>query len=167
MHTITGVAPQHIVIGMPQAIIWFIVSQHMASMSMLIMPIGIRVQTMPLAVISQVMRGIIGMPQQLIIGAPAHIMPTGVPQAIMRFIMAQRSRIMSMVVPSPGIMVQTMPASVMAQVMRHIIGIMVAMGMLGMFIMGRVFIGICIAVFMGVLEFECGLRRCREVFAAA
>lgn len=67
MHTMQGVLPHIIVIGMPQAIIRFMVSQHIFSMSMLIMPVGIIVQVMAVAVISQVIFGIIGMPQQLII----------------------------------------------------------------------------------------------------
>jgi hypothetical protein len=68
MQTMHGVLPHIMVIGMPQAIMRFIVSQHILSMSMLIMPIGIIMQTMPVAVISQVIFGIIAMPQQLIIG---------------------------------------------------------------------------------------------------
>jgi len=70
MHTMQGVLPHIIVIGMPQAIMRFMVSQHILSMSMLIMPIGIIMQLMPVAVISQVIFGIIAMPQQLIIGMP-------------------------------------------------------------------------------------------------
>jgi hypothetical protein len=56
------------VIGMPQAIMRFIISQHIFSISMLIMPPGIIMQVMPAAVISQVIFGIMAMPQQLIIG---------------------------------------------------------------------------------------------------
>ena len=70
MHTMQGVLPHIMVIGMPQAIMRSMVSQHILSMSMLIMPIGIIVQVMPVAVISQVIFGIIAMPQQLIIGMP-------------------------------------------------------------------------------------------------
>ena len=68
MHTMQGVLPHIIVIGMPQAIMRFMVSQHILSMSMLIVPMGIIMQVMPVAVISQVILGIIAMPQQLIIG---------------------------------------------------------------------------------------------------
>ena len=68
MQTMHGVLPHIMVIGMPQAIMRFIVSQHIFSMSMLIAPIGIIMQLMPVAVISQVIFGIIAMPQQLIIG---------------------------------------------------------------------------------------------------
>lgn len=70
MHTMHGVLPHIIVIGMPQAIMRFMVSQHILSMSMLIMPMGIIMQLMPVAVISQVIFGIMAMPQQLIIGMP-------------------------------------------------------------------------------------------------
>ncbi len=68
MQTMHGVLPHIMVIGMPQAIMLFIVSQHILSISMLIMPVGIIMQVMPDAVISQVIVGIIAMPQQLIIG---------------------------------------------------------------------------------------------------
>ena len=68
MQTMHGVLPHIMVIGIPQAIIRFIVSQHIFSISMLIMPVGIIVQVMPVAVISQTIVGIIAMPQQLIIG---------------------------------------------------------------------------------------------------
>jgi hypothetical protein len=68
MQTMQGVSPHVMVMGMPQAIMRFIVSQHILSMSMLITPVGIIVQLMPVDVISQVILGIIAMPQQLIIG---------------------------------------------------------------------------------------------------
>jgi hypothetical protein len=68
MQTMHGVLPHIMVIGMPHAIMRFIVSQHIFSISMLIMPLGIIMQVMPLAVISQVIFGIIAIPQQLIIG---------------------------------------------------------------------------------------------------
>jgi hypothetical protein len=68
MHTMHGVLPHIRVIGMPQAIMRFIDSQHISSISMLIMPVGIIMQVMPVAVISQVIFGIMAMPQQLIIG---------------------------------------------------------------------------------------------------
>jgi hypothetical protein len=116
MHTMQGVLPHIMVIGMPQAIMRFIVSQHIFSMSMLIMPVGIIMQLMPVALISQVILGIIGMPQQLIIGIPAHIMPTGQPQAIISVSIAHMLFIMSMLVPSAGIIMHFMPLSVMVQV---------------------------------------------------
>ncbi len=70
MHTMQVVVPHITVIGMPQAIILFMLSQHILSMSMLIMPVGIIMQVMPVAVISQVIFGIMAMPQQLIMGMP-------------------------------------------------------------------------------------------------
>ena len=117
MQTMHGVLPHIMVIGIPQAIMRFIVSQHILSMSMLIMPIGIIVQTMPVAVISQVIFGIIDMPQQLIIGMPAHIIPTGVPQAIISVSMEHMLFIISIVVPSAGIIMHFMPLSDIEQVM--------------------------------------------------
>jgi len=116
MQTMQGVLPHIIVIGIPHAIIRFIVSQHIFSISMLIMPVGIIMQSMPLALMAQVIFGIIGMPQQLIIGMPEHIMPTGVPHAIMSIIIVQRLFIISMLVPSAGIIEHFMPWSVIEQV---------------------------------------------------
>lgn len=77
----------------------------------------------------QVIFGIMAMPQQLIIGMPEHIMPTGVPQAIMSVSIVHMLFIMSIEAPSPGIIVHFMPWAVIAQVIWHIIGIMDAMGM--------------------------------------
>ena len=104
-----GVEPHIMVIGIPQAIIRFIVSQHILSISMLIMPVGIIMHSMPWAVIVQVIFGIIAMPQQLIIGMPKHIMPVGVPQAIMSVSIVHMLFIMSIDAPSPGIIVHFMP----------------------------------------------------------
>lgn len=104
-----GVEPHIMVIGIPQAIIRFIVSQHILSISMLIMPVGIIMHSMPWAVIVQVIFGIIAMPQQLIIGMPEHIMPVGVPQAIMSVSIVHMLFIMSIDAPSPGIIVHFMP----------------------------------------------------------
>ena len=57
MHTMQGMPPHVIVIGMPHAIMRFIVEQHILSISRLIMPVGI-----------------ISMPRQLIISMSiAHI----------------------------------------------------------------------------------------------
>ncbi len=47
MQTMHGIEPHIMVIGIPQAIIRFIVSQHIFSISMLIMPVGIIMQSMP------------------------------------------------------------------------------------------------------------------------
>jgi hypothetical protein len=115
MHTIIGIVPHIMVIGMPQAIMLFIMSQQHFSMSMFIMPIGIIMHIMPLSVISQCMRGIIAMPQQLIIGMPLHIMPQGMPLAILSFIIMHMERIISMLVPSAGIIMHIMPLSVIVQ----------------------------------------------------
>ena len=115
MHTMHGIEPHIMVIGMPQAIIRFIMSQQLLSMSMLIMPLGIIIIIMPLAVISHCIIGIIGMPQQLIIGMPLHIMPHGVPLAIISFIIMHIERIMSMLVPSAGSIMHIIPLSVMLQ----------------------------------------------------
>ncbi len=150
MQTIIGMLPHIMVIGMPQPIMRFMLSQHIFSMSMLIMPVGIIMQTMPCDSILQVIIGIIGMPQQDIIGMPPHIMPHGVPLAIIDIIMSQQSFIMSMVVPWAGFITHIMPSAVMEQSMWHIIGIIVAIGMadvpgIGMLAMGIMFI----AVFIG------------------
>jgi hypothetical protein len=109
MQTMHGMLPHMSVMGIPQAIMRFIVSQHILSMSMLIMPVGIIMQVMPLAVISQVILGIIGMPQQLIMGMPAHIIPTGVPQLIISMSIEHMLFIVSMLMPSAGIIMHFMP----------------------------------------------------------
>ncbi len=109
MQTMHGVLPHIMVMGMPQAIIRFIVSQHVLSISMLIMPVGIIMQSMPFAVMVHVIFGIMAMPQQLIMGMPEHIIPTGVPQAIMSVSMAHMLFIMSMLMPSAGIIEHFMP----------------------------------------------------------
>ena len=109
MHTMQGVLPHVRVIGIPQAIMRFIVSQHIFSISMLIMPVGIIMQSMPFAVMVQVIFGIMAMPQQLIIGMPAHIIPVGVPHAIMSVSIEHMLFIMSMLMPSAGIIAHFMP----------------------------------------------------------
>jgi hypothetical protein len=128
VHTIIGIEPHIIVIGMPQLIMRVIMSQHILSMSMLIMPVGIIMHIMPWPLISHVMAGNIGIPQQLIIGIPAHIIMHGVPFFIMVESMLHMSFIISIVAPSPGIIMHFMPLSVMVQVMRQFIGIIIAMG---------------------------------------
>jgi len=148
MQTMHGVLPHIMVIGIPQDIMRFMVSQHIFSMSMLIMPVGIIMQVMPVAVISQVIFGIIGMPQQLIMGMPAHIIPTGQPQAIISVSMVHMLFIISMLVPSAGIIMHFMPLSVMEQDIWHAIGIIDATGMLAGSIVDDMFIGICMAGFM-------------------
>lgn len=156
MQTIIGMLPQAMVIGMPQPIMLFMVSQHILSMSMLIMPVGIIMQTMPCDPIVQVIDGIIGMPQQLIIGMFPHIMPQGVPQAIIDIIMSQQSLSISIELPSAGFITHIMPSLVIEQSMWHIIGIMVAIGMAGMPDIGIAFIGIDI---MFIAEFMASSRR--------
>ncbi|MFT4198564.1 MAG: hypothetical protein QM601_11765 [Pseudoxanthomonas sp.] len=152
MHTIIGM-PQHImVIGMPQAIIRFIVSQQVFIMSMDIMPAGFIMQTMPMESILHSIIGIIGMPQQAIIGMPLHIIMQLPLQAI---IISQQACIISIVQPSAGFITHIMPSAVIEQSMWHIIGIMVAMGMAPMFMpgIGMLFIGIMfIAVFIGAVS---------------
>ena len=95
------------------------------------------------------MAGIIAMPQQLIIGMPAQVMVQDMPLDIIEVSMVHMSFIMSMVMPSPGIIEHIMPCAVISQVMRQFIGIIIAIGMpgIGMFI-GIEFIGIDIAALM-------------------
>lgn len=47
MQTMHAVEPHIMVIGIPQAIMRFMVSQHIFSISMLIMPVGIIMHSMP------------------------------------------------------------------------------------------------------------------------
>ncbi|UWX04133.1 hypothetical protein H1235_01665 [Pseudoxanthomonas sp. NC8] len=151
MHTIIGVPPHTMVIGMPQPIMRFIASQHIFIMSMPIIPVGFIMQTMPPASMVQLISGIIGMPQQAIIGMPPHIIPHGVPQAIIDIIRSQHAWSISMLEPSAGFITHIMPSAVMEQSMWHIIGIIVAIGIDGICI-GMPAIGIMfIAVFMGDL----------------
>ena len=142
MQTIIGIVPHIMVIGMPQLIIFVMVSQHILSMSMLIMPVGIIMHCMPLAVISQLIIGFMAMPQQLIIGMPAHIIMHGVPFFIIDIMVMHMSFIMSMLMPSAGIIMHCIPLSVMVHVMRHDIGIIMATGIDGAMFMGDI-IGIC------------------------
>ena len=152
MQTIIGMPPHIMVIGMPQPIMCFMLSQHIFSMSIDIMPAGFIMQTMPILSMVQVIAGIIGMPQQVIIGMPAQVMPHGVPLDIIDVIMSQQSCIIAIVVPSAGFITHIMPSAVMEQSMWHIIGIIVAIGIDGMPIIGMLLaaIGIMfIAVFTG------------------
>lgn len=88
------------------------------------------------------------MPQQLIIGMPAQVIMQDMPLFIMEVSIPHMSFIMSMVMPSPGIIVHCMPLSVMVQLMRQFIGIIMAVGMADMF-MGMAFVGMDMA---GVME---------------
>lgn len=151
MQIIIGMLPHIIVIGMPQPNIRLMFSQQILSISMLIMPVGVIMQTIPCASISHDIAGIIGMPQQLIIGICPHIIAHGVPLAIIDIIMSQQSVSISIVQPSAGFITHIMPSPFMAQSMWHIIGIIVAIGIALMLGIGMLFIGIdimFIAVFM-------------------
>jgi hypothetical protein len=101
---------------------------------------------MPFAVISHVIIGFMGIPQQLIIGMPEHIIMHGVPFFIIMVMVAHMSFIMSMLMPSAGIIMHCMPLSVMVQVMRHDMGIIIAMGIDGVMLIGGI-IGICMETF--------------------
>jgi len=150
VQTMTGMEPHIMVIGMPQFIICVIMSQHILSISMLIAPIGIIMQVMPWRVISQDIFGIIAMPQQLIIGMPAQVIMQLMPLFIIDMSMVHMSFIISMVVPSPGIIEHIMPRSVIEQDMRQFIGIIMAIGIEGMAagMEAIAFIGMDMAVFM-------------------
>lgn len=117
MQHMSGMAPHVIIIGMPLAIMRVVMSQHIFSMSMLIAPMGIIMHFMPCGVISHVIFGIIGIPQHIIIGMPLQVIMTGIPLAIIAFIMAQQSFIISMSVPSAGIIMHIMPSGVIEQAM--------------------------------------------------
>lgn len=161
MQIIIGIVPHITVIGMPQLIILVIVSQHILSMSMLIMPVGIIMHCMPFGVISQLIMGFMTMPQQLIIGMPAHIIMQGVPFFIIIIRVMHMSFIMSMLAPSAGIIMHCMPLSVMVQVMRHDIGIIMATGI-------GIFIGAVIGICGDMLAFICGflsgpITKCADI----
>jgi hypothetical protein len=158
VQTIIGIEPHIRVIGIPQLIIFVIISQHILSMSMLIMPAGSIMQAMPLAVISQLIMGFMDIPQQLIIGMPEHIIMHGVPFFIIMFMVAHMSFNMSMLMPSAGIIMHCMPLSVMVQVMRHDIGIIIATG-----IDGAIFIGGIIGACMGAWVFICDIPKWRRL----
>lgn len=132
MQVISVTLPHIIDIVIPQPIMRVIMSQHIAIMSMVMAPCGFIMQRMPLAVISQVMAGIIGMPQHVIIGMPLQVIMQGMPQAIIDCIISQQSFIMSMDMPSVGVIMHSMPSAVMVQVMWHIMGDMpIIIGMVG------------------------------------
>jgi hypothetical protein len=159
VQTIIGMEPHIRVIGIPQLIIFVIMSQHILSMSMLIMPAGIIMQVMPFAVISHVITGFMGIPQQLIIGMPEHIIMHGVPFFIIMLMVAHMSFIMSMLMPSAGIIMHCMPLSVMVQVMRHDMGIIIATGIDGAMLIGGI-IGIC----MGAFAFMGGIPKWQKAY---
>jgi hypothetical protein len=148
VQTIIGMAPHIIVMGMPLLIIFIMTSQHALSISMLIMPVGLIRQVIPCVVMSRVMSGTKGIPQQLIIGIPQHIIMHGVPLCIMPLIIEHAFFTMSIVASSPGVMVHIIPLSVMVQAMRHDMGSMMGtgigedMGMLGIAIGEAAFMGL-------------------------
>jgi hypothetical protein len=152
VQTIIGIEPHIRVIGIPQLIIFVIMSQHILSMSMLIMPVGSIMHCMPFGDISQVIIGFMAMPQQLIIGMPEHIIMQGVPFFIIMVMVVHMSFIMSMLMPSAGIIMHCMPFSVMVQVIRQDMGIIIATGIEDAIFMFGI-IGICMGalVFMGVI----------------
>jgi hypothetical protein len=59
---------------------------------------------------------------QHIIGMPPHIIMTGIPIDMHLVMLSQHSFIISMVIPSIGIILHIMPSLVISMVMRHIIG---------------------------------------------
>jgi hypothetical protein len=63
---------------------------------------------------------------------PLQLTIIGMPIAIIAFIALQRSVIPSMPAPSIGIHFIAMPSFVISQVMRHIIGIAITIGIIGM-----------------------------------
>ncbi len=147
MQTNIGMVPHISVIGMPQLIIFVIMAQHISSMAMLIMPVGISMHCMPFAVISQLIIGFMAMPQQLIMGIPEHIIMHGVPFFIIMVMVMHMSFIMSMLMPSAGIIMHCIPLSVIVQVMRQDMGIIMATGIDGAMLMGGI-IGICVEAFV-------------------
>lgn len=87
---------------------------------------------------------------QHIIGMPPHIIIIGMPAAIIAAILSQHIFIMSMVMPpSIGIILQTMPASVISIVILHI-GIIIGGIIIGMPIPPPI-IGIIIFIGMGII----------------
>jgi hypothetical protein len=79
--------------------------------------------------------------------APPHIIVIGMPIAIIFNMESQRSRSISMLVPSIGIILQTMPSLPISMVIRHIIGIMpgiICMPVIGMPVIGMPIIGMLI-----------------------
>jgi hypothetical protein len=66
------------------------------------------------------------------IGIPAQDIIAGIPIAIIAFIALQRSVIISRPAPSMGDIVQTMPSFVISHDIRHITGIAIIIGIIGM-----------------------------------
>jgi hypothetical protein len=89
---------------------------------------------------------------QHIIGMPPHIIIMGMPADIIMVMRSQQAFIISIVMPSPGVMRQTMPVGVISQVMRHVI-IGIIMGI----IIGMPMPGIMFIPPMGAMPFIIGI----------
>jgi hypothetical protein len=68
----------------------------------------------------------------IIIGIPAQLIIAGMPIAIIAFMALQRSVIICIDEASIGIIRQTMPSFVISQVIRHMSGIAIIIGIIGM-----------------------------------
>ncbi|MQY51135.1 hypothetical protein HCX48_06360 [Rhodocyclus tenuis] len=115
MHIIIGMPPAIIIIGVPHIIMRFIMSQHMVIIFMGIAGVGVIMTIMPLPVISMLIAGIIGMPHIIIIGMPLQVIIIGMPFSIIDCIIMQQSFIMSMVMPSEGVIMHIIPLSFISQ----------------------------------------------------
>ena len=74
--------------------------------------------------------------------------------------MVHMSFFMSMVMPSPGIIMHIMPCSVISQVMRQLMGIIIAIGMTGIapfMVMGIELIGI--EVIAALMKVSCAVSK--------
>ncbi|AKJ31248.1 hypothetical protein [Caldimonas brevitalea] len=150
MQTIKGMLPHIIVIDMPHDIMRVIMSQHIDIISIGMPSLAIIVQRMPSSVISMRISGITGMPHTIIIGMPLQLIVQGMPRSAIEFIISQQSRIISIDMPSTGVIVQLKPSSVISQLMWLIIGLIMPIGIIiGMLAIGFIsFIGICIDAFI-------------------
>jgi hypothetical protein len=109
-----------------------------------------------------------------------HIIIMGIPDFVMLIMRLQHSMNISLGMPSIGIISQTMPVSVISQVKRHIIGIIIIGIIIGMlfimpgigiiigFIMPVIMVGIGIAaaLVMGIVSSLCARRRVLEIGVA-
>ena len=68
----------------------------------------------------------------IIMGMPLQLIIIGIPIVIIAFIALQRSAMPSMPAPSIGMHFMTMPSFVISHVQRHIIGIAIIIGIIGM-----------------------------------
>jgi hypothetical protein len=88
-----------------------------------------------------------------IIGIPPHIMTIGMPHAIILFIWSQQSFTMSMVMPSIGIIVQTMPRGVISQVILQV-GICIMPAIIGIML---AIIGIIFGIMLAIIGIMFGI----------